>query len=153
MIIRKQDQYLVVQRKNDPSHAWKFAQGGVDEGETVVDTALREAQEELGTTKFSVVHVSKYVNQYDWTEQGIDAHYRKTGVLFRGQEQRYIILEFLGKETDINPSPDEIDHYKWISEEEVLEHNTNPDHDYFWNYNGCISTILAEAKQKDLNTE
>ena len=32
-------------------HAWQFPQGGVDAGETPVEAACRELEEEVGTTK------------------------------------------------------------------------------------------------------
>lgn len=41
--------YLLV-RKPRKNHAWQFPQGGQDEGETAAEAALRELEEECGSS-------------------------------------------------------------------------------------------------------
>lgn len=50
-------------RKRD---AWQLPQGGAEEGETVIECALRELREETGITDVEVLGESAHCYQYDF---------------------------------------------------------------------------------------
>jgi len=140
MVTFKGDKFLIVTLKDWEEGWWKFPQGGIDEGETVEQAAVREFKEELGTDKVCIRGVSKHSNRYDWPVDVVLKYKRE----FRGQEQTFVLLEFLGDEGDIKLNPDEIQAHKWVSKEEILEYALDPDHCHFGSYNGCLSHILKE---------
>ena len=49
MLINRDNLVLVAQRIDQVAEAWQMPQGGVDEGETPRQAALRELKEEIGT--------------------------------------------------------------------------------------------------------
>ena len=59
------DQILLV-RKPRPSDAWQLPQGGIEEGETCEQAALRELLEETGLRLDAVIHSSSETYCYDF---------------------------------------------------------------------------------------
>ncbi len=76
--------------RNDEMYgdALQVVQGGIDEGETVVDAALREASEELGIDPsiITVLGVMEKKMRYRWD----DAYIATRPEGFVGQEQQYV---------------------------------------------------------------
>ncbi|MFQ5620370.1 MAG: NUDIX domain-containing protein [Candidatus Nanoarchaeia archaeon] len=140
MVTFKDDKFLLVCLKNWEENWWKFPQGGIDEGETPEQAAIREFKEELGTDKVRIKGISKHSNRYDWPVETVLKYNRE----FRGQDQVFVLLEFLGEDHDIKLNPNEVQMHKWASKEEVLKYAADPDHCHFWSYNGNISKILDE---------
>src|SRR5574341_1567792 len=48
VVVRKGDQFLLVQEKNISRGTWYLPAGGVDPGEGLIDAAIRETREEAG---------------------------------------------------------------------------------------------------------
>ncbi len=67
-------------------------QGGIDEGETPQQAAVRELAEEIGLQpdQYKFVGASKTKYRYDWPRQFFDQLVNKTYV---GQEQQYFLIE------------------------------------------------------------
>ena len=100
-------------RKKD---AWQLPQGGVEEGETTPQAAIREVQEEAGGTT-EVMGVSDEVYQYDFP-----ASYRR----FRpdnvkGQRIEYVFAT-VSADTKVQVDNDEIDQFVWISKSQISEY-------------------------------
>ncbi len=102
---------LLCERIDKPG-AWQFPQGGVDKGETPLETLHRELEEEIGI-KPSHYKVTK--------EQG-GYRYRfpdgrlKFGI-YHGQEQTYFLCQFTGSKSDIQieTAHPEFRDAKWIA--------------------------------------
>jgi putative (di)nucleoside polyphosphate hydrolase len=104
---------VFIGRRNDESAAWQMPQGGIDAGESPEQAALRELQEETGATKTRVIAESAQWHDYDLPPDLVP---RTWGGRFRGQTQRWFLLEHLGKEKDIRPESvahPEFDAWKW----------------------------------------
>lgn len=138
-VVFKNDKFLLVQLKGWPKEYWKFPQGGVHEGEMEEDTAKRELKEELGTDKFKIVGKSIHTNLYNWDNRSIEL----AGCRWKGQNQRFYLIEFLGEEKDIKINKKEIQNHKWATRDELPVHI---DHDvvYFSNYKASIDKVLKE---------
>ncbi len=105
-------------RKND---SWQLPQGGVDEGETSEEAAVRELKEEAGID-VEIIGESPIIYQYEFPDS-----YRR----FRPDNVRGQRLEFFyavinentstglstGDEIEVDQS--EIDNFKWVSKDDL----------------------------------
>ncbi|MHA1151929.1 MAG: RNA pyrophosphohydrolase [Alphaproteobacteria bacterium] len=99
MLIDRGGRVLVAQRINTPGEAWQMPQGGIDEGESPRRAALRELHEEVGTDKVEVLAESRNWWRYDLPAELVP---RRWGGRYRGQEQKWFALRFLGTDADID---------------------------------------------------
>ena len=140
LIVFKRKKFLLVNLIDWNEDWWKFPQGGINEGEELFPAGRREFAEEIGTDKMRILGQSKYTNKYDWPDEVIEKKQRK----YRGQTQRFLVVEFLGKEADIHLDAREVRKYKWVTRKEVLQFSRDTEHLLFQNYHGIISKILEE---------
>ncbi len=86
-------------RKDDSRYAWQMPQGGIDRGESPLDAALRELQEETGLhpTHVEVLEELEPWLYYDFPEE---LKARLPGPFF-GQRQKWFALRFIGSDTDV----------------------------------------------------
>lgn len=99
-----------------PGHEWQMPQGGIDKGETPLEAALRELQEETNVTSVDVLAEAPGWLSYDLpTEIGKQAWKGK----WRGQAQKWFALRLTGSEDEIdilNPAGGhkaEFDAWRW----------------------------------------
>ena len=113
MLLNSQRHVLVGQRIDNPTDAWQMPQGGIDPGETPVDAALRELEEEVGTDRAEVVAESRDWLSYDLPEDLVPVLW---GGRYRGQRQKWFAMRFLGQDADINVETDrpEFSAWKWL---------------------------------------
>jgi putative (di)nucleoside polyphosphate hydrolase len=106
---------------SDDSHdtAWQMPQGGIDEGEEPVQAALRELKEEVGTDKAEIIQESQHWYNYDLPREILGKALKGK---FRGQTQRWFLLQFTGKDSDIDIAADahqEFSEWRWAGIEEL----------------------------------
>ena len=99
MLIDRGGRVFVAQRIDTPGTAWQMPQGGIDEGESPRQAALRELHEEVGTDQAEVLAESRELWRYDLPAELVP---RLWGGRFRGQEQKWLALRFLGRDADID---------------------------------------------------
>ena len=119
IMLANQDGLIFVGRRNDASQAWQMPQGGVDKGETPEQAAVRELEEETGVTKARVFAESHVWHNYDLPSELVGQTW---GGRYRGQTQRWFLMEHLGKDKDIRPesvSHPEFDAWRWASIDEI----------------------------------
>ena len=114
-------------------NGWQMPQGGVDEGEDVLQAGYRELYEETGIKKEKVklIKILQETFKYDFTPDVIEKlkernkiiHY--TGKLYKGQEQHWVVFEFKGDDKDINlnmfQEEIEFQKYDWKTAEFLVE--------------------------------
>ena len=105
--------------------AWQVPQGGIDVGEDVITAGYRELYEETGITKEKVklITILPETFKYDFTPDVIERLKERnkkinyTGKLYKGQEQHWIVFEFLGNDKDVNlkstQEPQEFSKFDW----------------------------------------
>ncbi|WP_170341971.1 RNA pyrophosphohydrolase [Ruegeria arenilitoris] len=121
MLMNDQGQIFVGQRNDRFEDAWQMPQGGVDEGESPRAAALRELQEEIGVTPDLVEIVAETDGwlPYDLPHD-IVPHIWKGR--YRGQEQKWFLLRFLGTDDQIDIQTDhpEFTRWKWQDPERLI---------------------------------
>lgn len=139
IILNKENKILICQRnpnnpedkkfgfkKKDMANYWQFPQGGIDKGESIEQTALRECKEELGITNLSIFKISQKKHSYLYPNalRPLFRHQSK----YKGQEQFIAYLKFMGTDSEIRVDNIEFIKHKWIEPEklgEVHEHRKN----------------------------
>lgn len=110
---------IFVGRRIDTPGAWQMPQGGIDKGESARDAALRELEEEVGTKKAEILAESGDWLRYDLPPELQGAAW---GGGYKGQEQKWFALRFLGADRDIRLDrhhPPEFDAWRWVEPEEL----------------------------------
>jgi putative (di)nucleoside polyphosphate hydrolase len=110
MLINREGLVFVGRRIDQTVEGWQMPQGGIDEGETPAQAALRELKEEVGTDKATIIaEMDEWLN-YDLPPHllGVALHGR-----YRGQTQKWIALRFTGEDSDIDIRTEEPEFAQW----------------------------------------
>ena len=78
---------------------WQMPQGGIDEGETAREAAMRELEEETGTNKAKIIGEHGNWLNYDLPQEALGIALKGQ---YRGQTQKWFAMRFLGHDADIN---------------------------------------------------
>ncbi|MBI6629588.1 RNA pyrophosphohydrolase [Pontibaca salina] len=112
MLMNGQGRVFVGQRRDRDTDAWQMPQGGVDPGETPRAAALRELREETGVTE-DLVEV--LANTEGWLPYDLPLALVPNiwGGRFRGQEQKWFLMRFLGRDEQINIATEQPEFAAW----------------------------------------
>jgi putative (di)nucleoside polyphosphate hydrolase len=106
--------HVFVGERLDNRGAWQMPQGGIDNGETIEHAAHRELKEETGTDKAEIVYVSDTVLTYELPDHLLGKLWSGR---FKGQEQRWVAMKFLGEDHEItlyDKVHPEFANWKWV---------------------------------------
>lgn len=98
---------------------WQMPQGGIDEGESPQDAALRELEEEVGVSSKLVEIIEETP---DWLHYEFPAEVRRRMPgPFIGQRQKWFALKFKGSDSDIrlDRHTPEFDAWRWARLEDA----------------------------------
>ena len=114
VVLNHENKVFVAKRIDNPKNFWQMPQGGVDEGEDLLNAAYRELKEET-----SIFNVKLIKEIEDWTQYDLPS--KLIGIIwkgrYKGQKQKWFIFKFLGNDTEINiktKNPEFLD-WKWIN--------------------------------------
>ncbi len=112
MLMNPDGRVFVGQRNDRDSDAWQMPQGGVDKGESPRDAALRELWEETGVLPDLVEIIAETA---DWLPYDLphDLVPRIWKGRFRGQEQKWFLMRFLGTDDQVNIQTDHPEFTEW----------------------------------------
>ena len=121
MIINKNKEIFIGQRFEKDKSAWQMPQGGIDKGEKTIDAVIREMNEETGIKKnFKILYETKI-----WYYYKLPIYLQKKlwGGKFVGQKQKWFLIDFKGKDSEINiqTKRPEFKKWKWTSSKKMME--------------------------------
>ena len=122
MLLNQQGEVFVGQRNDRFAEAWQMPQGGIDKGEDPRDAALRELLEETGVTG-DLLEVR--AETPGWLPNDLPhevvPHIWKGR--YRGQEQKWFLLRFLGTDDQVNIATDhpEFTRWRWQAADELVD--------------------------------
>lgn len=112
---------VFVGERIDTPGAWQMPQGGVDGDETIEQSVFRELHEEIGTNEAEIMKIAEETLRYDLPE---DMRETLWNGRFAGQEQTWVAMRFLGRDSDIRIDAHERPEFRawqWVSLHETLE--------------------------------
>ena len=122
MLVNADGKVFVGQRLDNVVEAWQMPQGGIDDFEDPLDTAIRELGEETGIAPDKVEHVATAPGEffYDLPDDLVGRIWKGK---YRGQRQRWFLFRFLGTDTDINiaTAHPEFRAWRWVDPSELPE--------------------------------
>jgi putative (di)nucleoside polyphosphate hydrolase len=112
MLVNREGQVFVGQRLDSTLEAWQMPQGGLDEGETPEQGALRELGEETGIDPRHVEIVARSAEElfYDLPEDLVGKLWKGR---WRGQRQIWFLCRFTGSDADVNIATAEPEFRAW----------------------------------------
>lgn len=120
MMINSDGKIFVGQRNDRYTEAWQMPQGGVDKGEAARDAAVRELWEETGVTADLVEIIAETDGwlPYDLPHDIVPKIWKGR---YRGQEQKWFLLRFTGRDDQINIETDhpEFTRWKWQTPDQL----------------------------------
>jgi putative (di)nucleoside polyphosphate hydrolase len=120
ILLNKENKVFVGRRIDNPKKFWQMPQGGVEKNESFFQAAKRELKEETGIK--SVKLIKKIDGWYIYNLPKILLGKIWKGK-YRGQKQKWFIMEFVGDEKEINintKNPEFLD-WKWIDVSELTK--------------------------------
>ena len=118
VVLNKKNKVFVGKRIDNPKNFWQMPQGGVNQNENLLQAAKRELEEETGIKSVELVKELKEWLQYDLPKNLLGKIWKGK---YRGQNQKWFIMNFVGKNNEINvktKNPEFLD-WKWIKISEL----------------------------------
>ena len=120
VLLNNKNKVFVAKRIDNPKNFWQMPQGGIDKGENYYEAALRELKEETSIVSVKLIQEIEEKLTYILPDNLIGIIWRGR---FKGQTQKWFVMRFIGKESEINintKNPEFLD-WKWIDLEDLTK--------------------------------
>ncbi len=118
ILLNDENKVFVAKRIDNPKNFWQMPQGGIEEGENYYEAAIRELKEETSVVSVKLIQEIDKKLTYILPNHLIGIIWRGR---YKGQIQKWFVMRFVGKETEINintKKPEFLD-WKWIDLDEL----------------------------------
>ena len=120
VVLNKENKVLVAKRIDNQKNFWQMPQGGVDDGEDYLTAAYRELEEETSIKNVELIKALDELISYELPKDLLGIIWKGK---YRGQEQKWFIVKFLGQDGEINikTKNPEFCEWKWIDLENITD--------------------------------
>jgi len=118
IVLNNNNQVFVGKRKDNPVNKWQMPQGGVNEGEKLLDAMKRELEEETGIKNIKILREIDGWSEYELPKNLLGKIWRGK---YRGQKQKWFVVRFLGNDNEVNleTNKPEFIEWKWLDIESL----------------------------------
>ena len=120
-VLNKDNKIFVAKRIDNNKNFWQMPQGGVDEGEEYLTAAYRELEEETSIKEVKLIKELDELIIYELPKSLLGIIWKGK---YRGQEQKWFVMRFLGKNSEINikTKNPEFCEWKWIDIDNLTDY-------------------------------
>ena len=120
VVLNKNNQVFVARRIDNSKNFWQMPQGGVDKNEDYLAAAYRELEEETSIKNIDLVGELDGLISYELPKHLLGVIWKGK---YRGQEQKWFVVRFLGNDSEININTDhpEFCEWKWVELENITD--------------------------------
>ena len=120
VVLNKNNQVFVARRIDNSKNFWQMPQGGVDKNEDYLAAAYRELKEETSIKDVDLVGELDGLISYELPKHLLGVIWKGK---YRGQEQKWFVVRFLGNDSEININTDhpEFCEWKWVELENITD--------------------------------
>ena len=121
IVLNNENKIFVAKRIDNPKNFWQMPQGGVDDGENFLKAAYRELEEETSIKNVELIKELEGTTKYELPDHLLGIIWKGK---YKGQEQKWFLMRYLGKDSDINIKtykPEFLD-WKWIELDMITEY-------------------------------
>ena len=120
VVLNKDNKVFVAKRIDNQKNFWQMPQGGVDDGEDYLTAAYRELEEETSIKNVELIKALDELISYELPKDLLGIIWKGK---YRGQEQKWFIVKFLGQDGEINikTKNPEFCEWKWIDLENITD--------------------------------
>jgi putative (di)nucleoside polyphosphate hydrolase len=120
IVLNEENKVFVAKRIDNPKNLWQMPQGGVDENEDFLNAAYRELEEETSIRSVKLIKELDGLTTYELPDHLLGIIWKGK---YRGQKQKWFVMNFIGEEKEINiktKNPEFLD-WKWIDIHQITE--------------------------------
>ena len=99
VVLNSKNKVFVGKRRDNPIDKWQMPQGGVDQGETLIQAMKRELAEETSIKNIKILRELDYWLEYELPKNLLGKIWKGK---YRGQKQKWFVVRFLGDDDEIN---------------------------------------------------
>ena len=120
VVLNKDNKVFVAKRIDNQKNFWQMPQGGVDKGEDYLTAAYRELEEETSIKNVDLIKELDGLISYELPENLLGVIWKGK---YKGQEQKWFVMRFLGHDSEINikTKNPEFCEWKWIALESITD--------------------------------
>jgi putative (di)nucleoside polyphosphate hydrolase len=113
VVLNNKNKVFVAKRIDNPKNFWQMPQGGVDDGEDFLSAAYRELEEETSIKDVELIQEIDGSTIYELPKHLLGIIWKGK---YKGQEQKWFLMRYLGNDDDINIKTKipEFLEWKWI---------------------------------------
>ena len=121
IVLNEENKVFVAKRIDNQKNFWQMPQGGVDKGEDYLTAAYRELEEETSIKNVDLIRELDGLVSYELPKSLLGVIWKGK---YRGQEQKWFVMKFLGQDSEINikTKNPEFCEWKWINLENITDH-------------------------------